>query len=299
MNTHTLLRRVILLIVVSLITAACEWATPARVHEWDASPVLLMLHEGADPMTYLDYAHSRTPELVLYADGRVIVTRYDHNAETRSIGEARLSPDDVCAMLIRIESFGFFDYDMEDYKPPEITDQNTPSIIVNAWRSKWVAAYALGSVRLYYALDRSKIPAALVDTHEYLSSLEPPNATPYYPEHVVLYIRPLERSSTESWWPLAAPSLAQLAGSQKNDDDGVALEGEEAAQIYTLFGSKLIKVYNEGGVTYRLALRPQYPYQTGEFVDAQDGISPFSNTPTTRLACNGNGKAVHPANLTP
>ncbi|HEX8682965.1 MAG TPA: hypothetical protein VF707_11665, partial [Ardenticatenaceae bacterium] len=232
------------------------------------------------------------PDLVLYADGRLLITRYDYssstNRYTRATQEAYLPPEEVCTFLFQIEADGFFDFDPAEYEEPRVSDSGTVYMTVAAWRSQHVEAYAL-----HHAIKDGGTPPALAATYERLGNYQPPNARLYQPERVALLVTQHESNatSTEALWPLA-PSLASLAerGSPTNELDNehsLVLEGAEAAEMYALFGDEFSKQYTEGAHTYTVTIRPLLPLEQWNGENPWEPAPyPYATTPTTELTCD-------------
>jgi tripartite motif-containing protein 71 len=268
--------------------------TPA-VHHWQASPVLVEFWNSPGA----EGGGSRLPELVVYADGRVITTPDESSTSgsTPWISEAHLSTGEVCALLTQIETDGFFEFNPSDYRPQEITDASTTYITVNAWQKQQVSAYALE----YAIWDigtkyETYIPPALLATYERLSNYSPPNPQPYQPERVALFIEWFESDSPTAapLWPLADLSIPSLL-ERGVEGDGwgqhriVTLEGTEAAEVYALFDGAYGKEYSEEGLTYHMTVRPFLPLEewepTSSWAWDRDPYS-YVTTPTTELICD-------------
>jgi hypothetical protein len=272
-----------------------EVSETPTVYHWQASPVLVEFWNSPSG----EGGGSLLPEFVLYADGGVITTRLISSAagSTFRVSEARLSTEEVCALLTQIEADGFFEFNSSDYRPEEITDAATTHITVNAWRNRQVSAYALDyamwDMGTEYEID---LPPALVATYQHLSNYSPPNLQPYQPERVALFIEWYESDSPTAapLWPLAELSIHSLleravATEGWNQEKVVMLEGMEAAQVYAHFNGEFHKQYSEEGRTYWMTARPLLPLEEWEPISGwpwdREPYS-YSTSPTTELTCD-------------
>lgn len=286
MKIQNVVRGLVLLVVFAFVLGACEKPVP---HNWNAPPVLVQ-HYTSPGLTPYIYEWSNMPDLVLYADGRVIVTDEGHSGVkwTRAVNEARLSNSQVCAILYQIEANGFFDFKEINYHEPEdVYDFLTTFITVNAWKSNSVSAYALN-----YALHpdentaKETVPSALADTYNLLLEFAPENPTPYQPERIALLITSFEPSQAAPLWPLESPSLKSMAADRDNYGNAeVLLEGQEAADVYALFSGDWTISFQEDGVAYEITVRPLLPYEIWNPEKDLARVPIYQDTPTTPMTC--------------
>jgi hypothetical protein len=253
-------------------------------HRWDAQHVLVQLYEDAGYASET-FAWTVMPILVIYADGRVIKTeRYSDSKSAWKgvIKLAYLSPDEICSLLTRIDQSGFFDFDMADYVEPEITDLAYTNIIVRAWRSRSISAYALG-----YASDH---PTALHKLYNLLSRYDPPNASPYQIERVALWITSWGIVNFElNPWPTTLPPLKKLAPNE-DDRNVVILTGQDITDTYEFFGEGPDRLFvTEDGSAYQVALRPLLPLEIPTTIKPWYPSS-FEESPKTQLTCDTSSK---------
>ena len=255
---------------------------------WDAQPILIELFTSAG-YTSEEVAWSNMPDFVLYADGRVMVTRSDYIESQykikRTVVEGHLTSTEVCALLNQIEADGFFDMNEADYHAPGVTDMGTTDISVNAWRVQSISAYALGYAT-YGPKSGAKVPTALATIYERLNDYQPTNGQPYQPERIALHISLEQGTSIAAHlWPLAQPTIRDLLS--RGDENGtVIVEGQEARELYTLWNNDLGRTYAENNQIYQIVLRPllpleQYPLSTGWWPPPL-----FPVTPTVQLSCD-------------
>lgn len=268
-------------------------AVPTSTNKhWQAPPVIIELTRFPGlSMSILE----TVPRLVLYADGRMIVTRLSYEKEIVEMYEARLSLNQICTFLNQIESDGFFDFNPNEYKPPRITDHNTTHIAVFAWRTQKVSAYAIDDA--IYS-DTSKtgafVPPALARTYKRLWDYQPPASVSYQPERITLEISgPVNKTVDAPYWPLSSPTLAELAtratGDQKSGGRKfVVLENQMAAQVFGVFGKQWRgRIFNEDSKWYGLNVSPLLPLQT--WVPERQYLPQpysYSATPTIQLDCS-------------
>jgi hypothetical protein len=227
------------------------------------------------------------PDLVLYADGRIILTRVDWIADQnrRTIVEARLTHDEVCGFLAQIETDGFFDFGPQEYVAPEITDDGETLIRVRAWRSNEISAYAL-PFAIYDNAPEAQVPTALAKTYERLSNFRPLNVALYQPDHLALLIYRFDAPEVAPLWPLPSPTLAELSRQLSQNSNEVLLEGQEAADVYSLFDGEITRAYSENGQTYELTIRPLLPLEVHQPGRGWSPPPEFPSTPTTEMTCD-------------
>ncbi len=229
---------------------------------------------------------SRVPDLILYADGQLIV------ASEEEIMTSQLSQDAVCHLLIAIESTGFFDTDMEAYRvqvearPLGMT--SLTRIEVNAWRRRSITAEALLS--LLEDPDVA-VPDSLNDTYHLLSNYRYADLQPYRDAPLALAIhRCLTEAPcrTESVWPLKSPTLATLfkqAGETGVENRewgrGVLVSTQDAISIAQILTQS--RTFIEGEETYRLSARRLLPYESLESAMAYEAKIPSPEVDTDRF----------------
>jgi hypothetical protein len=236
------------------------------------------------------------PRLVLYADGRMIVTRRSYEKEIVEMYEAHLPFNQVCNLLNQIESDGFFDFNPNEYKPPRVTDVGTTYITVATWQTQKVSAYAIDdAIHSDTTKTGAYVPPALAKTHKRLWDYQPPASVSYRPERIALEISgPVNKIVDAPFWPLSRPTLAELAthatGDEKtNGRKFVVLESQMATQVFGVFGDQWRgRIFNEDGKWYGLNVSPLLPLQTW-IPESQYLPQPYSYpvSPTVPLDCNG------------
>jgi hypothetical protein len=254
-----------MLALVLLLLAACTSAPQMR--RWQASPVLVQLQQAE----VLD-SWPQTLRILVYADGRVITSRYDY------IEESQLSPAELCALLGEIESDGFFDFDPADYTPPLVFDGVTTHIEVNAWRSQSITASMLEEV-LRGEID-GDVPAPIADTYERLKGFLSAKQTPYQAQRVVLFVTKSTLGDAAPGWPITTLSLGELSTTSD-----VVIEGEAAAELQALFGAERTKRYVEGETGYHVTLHRLLPLEIWQSGRILQRTVEFEDEPTRELAC--------------
>lgn len=155
------------LAAIVLLATACKTADVPSSHTWDAQPVLISLFTSTNNTKISFYEWSKLPDLVVYADGRVLLAR---EGPKRVVYEAHLQPAEVCSLLQQIVTNGFWDLQQKDYKAVEYADLQTTWIGINAWQRKEVSAYGLE-----IAPSGTPVPSALKATYMRLRDYAPPN----------------------------------------------------------------------------------------------------------------------------
>ncbi len=301
MNHRSIYYRINLLLIsmtlaacneVSITTAATPSATvPPTVtislesHSWQAQPVIAELFTSAG-FTDRQYARTILPDLVLYADGRLITTHIDYATDglEHSISEAQLAPAEVCTFLYHIETNGFFDFNLQDYHPLQVTDMGTTDISIHTWRSRDTSSYALDYMNT--ASQNANVPTALAMTYQYLLNFRFTNAKAYQPDKLAVFIsRSTDYPQPPMLWPLATPKLADLVRGA-NDRHAVLLQGSEASNVYNFMSVNWTGIFTEGGTTYSVAVRPLLPLEQWPLADEWSPAPSFPVTPTTNLSCD-------------
>lgn len=224
------------------------------------------------------------PELVVYADGRVIASRDKPSGQTltRSVVEAQLQPGDVCTLLAQIEIDGFFKDDTAIYVPPGVTDMGTTHVTVRGWLSQTVSAYGLD---VALSKEHGPVGAAyapgLARTYRRLRDYQLRRAKPYQPERVAVRISSFQSDQAAPLWPLSDPRLTDL--SSRTGD--IVLEGKQAVEVYKLFGSHLSQSYVEKGKAYRVTVRPLLPLEQWGSRGWGRGPYAYPLAPMVELTC--------------
>jgi hypothetical protein len=235
---------------------------------------------------------SRTPDLMLYSDGRLVVRTH------AGFQAAQLSRQEICALLNTIDQVGFFDFDMAPYH--EQMDElplgiaSTTVIEVNAWKQKSVVAMALRDVVDDPAF---QVPSPLRSVYLLLSDYHLADLQPYQYDQLALAIhRPPPDSSyrTETRWPLPTPSLGALferaeRANIKSREEGLGLliEGETAASVYQAIRQISGRGFVEDGEMYLVTARPLWPYESLESAVSYEAEipSPGVEINTVALTC--------------
>ncbi len=276
------------LVVPALATlVALPLVKPAVPHHWQAPPVLVESYVtlGLAPP---EYVWSAMPDLVVYADGRVFMSKTAGSGR-RHMTMTQLTQPDICKLLTGIEADGFFDFDPRTYVRPNMTDHDTTHITVETWHRRTVSAYALDSMKGWGTtfIGGGWVPPSLLATYRRLTAYAPSSSTAYEPERVMLRVEARTCESCERTaepWPLSSPALAELAARPDAADHGILLQGDEVHRIAALFGEQWIRYYTENGTSYAVAMRPLLPY---EVFDLSWGRKPYSYEmePATDMQC--------------
>ncbi len=254
------------------------------------------------------WAWSISPDLVIYRDGTVIsqsIKAIEPGGDyTFTLSEGHLDTPELCALLVQVESDGFFDFDPAMYQAVDVTDSEFTEVAVRAWRQRAISNYALGftiaeatTPSPEYELN-PQVPEGLARTYTWLSSYVPPNAQPYTPKRVQLWIWiiPEEDSNglSTAQWEVDGISLATLLAEHSPTDAwGVPstlleAEGEQAGQLWDALGTSRVGYYKEGTLGYIVAIRPLLPLESRGLVASgwdSAGDPQFPLTPSEPLDC--------------
>jgi hypothetical protein len=261
---------------------------PLEAHEWVPEIVIASLdHEGGDGC----HQFPSHPELVLYSDGQLFIKRY--NGQYLQLLTKQLKRQDVCAFLNTVDQLGFFDYDANTYSIDRyghpiqnfsVEGSNTQIISINAWRSKGVALYALGSyLSEPSSLEISEdsyfqaptILPAVKNTYQFLNNYNPEGMEVYRPESIELWIGGTGYPDDEiKTWPMENElSLEDIIKKPETDDQytscispfqssrKIVLTGSTAEQVYDIFSQSIYRqVFTDGENTVELFMLPVLPY---------------------------------------
>jgi len=264
--------------IILLLVVACKPAAMPSSHTWDAEPVLISLFTSTNNTKISYYEWCKLPDLVVYADGRALITREDPQ---RIIYEAHLQPTDICSLLQQIATDGFWDLQQKDYRTVEYADLQTIWIGVNAWQRKEVSAYGLE-----IAPSGTPIPSAFRATYLRLRDYTPPNLQVFQPDKLVVSVFELDQQQTAVEWPLQKPTLTGLGSRRTSTSNDIAIDGQEASDIYKLFAGDFSRTYQQDGKRYRLTIRPLLPFEIWE-TNRNWTLPPvFQAMPTSKLECS-------------
>ncbi len=238
-------------------------ATPPVVRTWTSSPVLInfgVYHERSAPIV------GATPDLILYADGRLIV-RGDAGLQ-----ETTLSRQEICALLNTIEQTGFLSYDPAHYRE-EIRDLrfflvSRTEIVVNAWstsRGSYPALWEFANVK-----EGEQINPALRAVFRLLSAYRPAGLRPHVPERIAVGLLKLDmRHASAHPWPAGSASLADLyrsaiANPRRTWDElrGAIVNRDQLQIALDALGSSLPIFSDASGEQYAVSARPLLPYES-------------------------------------
>jgi hypothetical protein len=290
-------------------TATAAEVEVSAAEGWEVPPVLAVLAQSGGYST-IEFLWSRLPELVLYADGRIITARIDESrTDTFAylLHEGQLPPADLCSFLLEFEGNGFLAFDPNEYEEPiNLADASTTTIIVNASRRQKVEAYGLDVLAvlvwesengnaealpppLLEAYNFAEaVPAPLLEAYNFLKGYEISNAHPYQPERLALMLMEMPDATDALEWPLEEPTLATLASqaSQASNQQQVTLlEGEAALRLHEFFNGELSKLFTDGKLSYFITARPLLPLESWDANDSWPKTTFYPETPSTSLSC--------------
>jgi TolB protein len=226
------------------------------------------------------YFGDNVPKLVIYTDGQVIVKDF-------TFLSGQLSTDELCSLLSRLETTGYFEPIDMIYAFDETTEFSDGAgfyrIQVNGPINKTLDIYG---PYIDYLVD--EIAAA----YQLISTYEPPTTlAPFVPEHLLLWIEPLtemedpitdvEVASLPDW-PTELPPLSELRSDPISPK--VVIEGELILPLMKLFSYRMTQQeFREGEIGYRVILRPLLPHENPREFPSYGGEAVAFNLPFT---CN-------------
>lgn len=204
------------------------------------------------------------PKLILYDDGQMIADG----------GQKVLSADEIKEFLSKFDELGFFSiesnqkHDQEDklYTYPDhyeqVMDASSYCILVNADKSR--------NLCVYEPYVQFLIPG-MRNILKYLDEYKPTGLTPYYPDRILLSIRPVDPNSddlpaTATPWDKRFPSLVYPPPRKYVYDIPASImyiEGDVAKKIYIFVtNSHSRNVFIQGDHKYIVDIDIVLPHET-------------------------------------
>jgi len=262
---------------------------PLLEHKWYPEKVLISVDfTGGDGCCFFP----QTPHLMLFADGTLIMTRYDEidNIAGRRIWEKKLNRQEICQHLNSLDQVGFLDYDPSTYVfdgDPRIMGGGNLLIDVNAWKSNGGAFRDLNSYFMMYFQGDSgpgtpTILPALLDTYFLIVNYPEVGFELYSTQELGVWIMeatefpegvPYIHGSELGPWPIEHITLAKLFSENSSFSGDVQMHflkfsGDEAINLYNFVGRSfndgdtIYEIKNDGSKKYYyLFARPLLPYE--------------------------------------
>lgn len=265
--------------------------TPVESKVWEAPPVLVEYYIYPSPIQISSFM----PTVVLYSDGRILVTHENwltdssgnYSGRNFSMVEAQLSHTEICEFLQQFVVNGYFDPKATNFEPSQSTDQPTSSIAVESWMIKHVFIYDFENLATDEATAGHPINPELPNTVSWLENYVPPNSQPYQPDKLALFAWQFEPESGDVVYDWDDPDL-ELSTVANTFTRTVSVEGDAAQRIYSRFGSTWSKFYQEKGITYAVSVKPIVPLLIWDPA-TELKVKPYSypTTPTRHMDCTG------------
>jgi hypothetical protein len=283
---------------------------PLVAHEWQPQTVLAKLESGGGDGCC---EYSYPPDLVLYANGRLIITRSEEVAGKwiMRLFTKRLDRQATCGFLNTIDQAGFLDYDPSTYKPKggaySVDGSDYTRITVNAWSHVDGEFYGLTSytdANLFsFGFAQNEIgvpliPPALRDTYYFLNSYFPSGLEEYQPERLGIVV--MNKDAVYSVhrepirdWPFPEVNLDEIErqttiidSTYVYTDKFFELNGTLAKSVYRFFDDSITDAaVRQNGKEYAVFVRPLLPYEVAKFHDFNVIPDPNIQPPSFRLNC--------------
>ena len=207
---------------------------------------------GGDSVKAQDlYLGRDIPALVIYRDGQMI-TNQDGTLLT-----SQLTPADLCMLMGKLQSAGFFGADLFTSKVPvQSGDEPTLILQINGTPSRevFLPKYDLPFI--------SKPISTAIDL---FNNLKPHEPVFYEPQRLLLWVQPVTAEQAKGLkifdWPAALPPISTLWSDRTLQH--ALLEGPIAAEVLRLFSHHLQSLYfSQQGQVYQLIARPLLPHET-------------------------------------
>lgn len=203
------------------------------------------------------YLGHDSPNLVIYADGQIII-------KGPPILSGQLPTDELCSLLTELDAIGYFEPILDDMI--YVFDDTTQFSDGGGYYHIQVNGPLNNRVGIYgdywdYAIDE------VTRAYELVSNYQPPIIlTPYIPERLILWMEPTTDTVSNSLpdWPANLPSLAALRDPTTSQ---VVIEGDLILPLMELFEYQLggFKQFREGDTNYNVILRPLLPHETPRY----------------------------------
>jgi len=285
---------------------------PLAVNKWQPKTVLVKFEsKGGDGCCLYSYP----PDLVLYANGRIIVSQYfKDNDGWRYQPMTKVYPrGELCSILNTIDQTGYLYYNPRSYQPQGSDYFSTDGgpyvfITVNAWKSNHGEFYGLDFYsRLYnvYYQDYGHlindpgtpiILPALRDVYYFLETFSPNDVEIYQSQRLGLIVTRNESAVVKSEtrfidWPFNDISLSKIetiTTKENFPNQYFIVEGNLAVSIYEYFGNSFGD-YGENvrqdGQEYVVFLRPFLPYELPQLRGNTILPDPGVKSPGFELEC--------------
>lgn len=210
------------------------------------------------------------PVFTLYEGGKVLYTACKDRNGLCTLMEARLTPQEVADLLMRLEKAGFFEMD-ETYQDCPLPDMPTTRISVNTSQKKSVSIYAP-----LFAIKSGLLPEGLARIYQELTGFSHPSAKKFEPNQILLFARRLDPGLKKGagrivkWHPKIDLTFV-CAQAEKSGYGRVVLEGGDAQKVsraleetapYSSPGAGVI--FRQKKEIFSLAWRPVLPHEKFE-----------------------------------
>jgi hypothetical protein len=239
-------------------------------------PVEMDPYKGPEPVAvliqtdpWLMVIGSDTPMAAIYGDGDVVyLERKNGNP---SYFHKRLLPKELEKTQATLAGFGDYSKIKSHYNiAPNVTDQPETRIYLNLNGHRFVTrVYGLrvsntplpGYTVLPGQQEADTLPETLRRLHQYLTSLQFDDATPWQPEHVEVMIWEYEYAPDESiHWPKEWPGLESPSTIRRGDSYSIFLPGRELPRLRELLKTRKEKGAVEiGGKKWAVSYRYVFP----------------------------------------
>jgi hypothetical protein len=197
---------------------------------------------------YADYGSNGWSELVLYTDGQLIIPG-------KTFQQKILSKDEINQLFSELEAKGFFSltqdnlYNFGNQDPPKIVDGTTYCVLTIGKREQNLCAYEPYN---------SFLAPEMKNILQFINKYHPKGMTPYFPDRILLWIRPYVENLPEK----AIPWPEKFSSLETSDEKIMYFDGDAAKEIFALFGNKVSTVViSQNGKDYTVSIDIVLPHK--------------------------------------
>jgi hypothetical protein len=201
---------------------------------------------------YADYGADGWSALVLYSDGQLIIPGTTYQQKI-------LSKEEIQQLFLQLENKGYYLlkqetlYDFGNQEPPRVYDGTTYCISTTGEREQNLCAYEP---------HKSFLDPQMMDILQFIDQYRPQGMTPYSPDRILLWVQAGRSPYVENLPTKAISWPANLSSLETPDEKFMYFQGEEAREVYALFGHEISTVVmSQNGKEYTVSIDIVLPHE--------------------------------------